>query len=692
MHLAAATGVPAGRCERRRRWAVRGVWMACGTAAVIAGQIVLTFHAAAADASPRAASTASPAGSAAIVAGAPPASAAIWTVPNASVAMPAPDPSPAPSPSSSPGPSQGPGSPPQVSPSAAPSPCVSPTAVIGPGAPMPDVQCQNGTPAPTSPYQRARDNTRPDAGCSPWDMGCVAKQAVTGWFRDLVASGMKPTLTLLGSTVLATPSLSSPSMRHVRSLWKSSLVIANTSLVLLLTVGGVVVMAGGIAAPRGYSLAEIAPRLALGFLAANCSLILLGYAIGFANALSRALLHAGGQRIRPDQAAAVLTRGVEASINTGGIFLVLLALVVVILAACVAFIYIARLAITMVLIVAAPIALIFHTLPQTEGIARLWWRATGGVLAIQVAQSLVLVTTLRLLFTRHGSRGNGAFYGIPTSKGDLLDLLLMICLLYVLVRIPTWVARTIWTGGRPGMLTQLVKTLLIYRTVGAAINAITGTRSTARRAAPATPPRPAVRSRGGPGGAPTHAAQSPAPPVTGPGRMDRDAAPRGATLRRGSDSSTALLDRPPSTPTPPLAPPALADQYGRASSSPPAQRPDRLPDRSSPDRGASAASARARRVQLPLIDIGPMPFARPGAAGQPRPAQSADPTAPLAAAPTRQPSSPPSSSRASGPAAGRPSGLVGRQLMLPQMPRRPPPPRPVIWLDPPRVPRRRQGG
>ncbi len=49
--------------------------------------------------------------------------------------------------------------------------------------------------------------------------------------------------------------------------------------------------------------------------------------------------------------------------------------------------YVVRVALTIVLIAGAPLALMFHALPQTEGIAYWWWKAFGGCLAIQVGQS-----------------------------------------------------------------------------------------------------------------------------------------------------------------------------------------------------------------------------------------------------------------------------------------------------------------
>jgi len=54
---------------------------------------------------------------------------------------------------------------------------------------------------------------------------------------------------------------------------------------------------------------------------------------------------------------------------------------------------------TVVLLAMAPLALACHGLPQTEGVARWWWRAFAGILAIQAAQALVLVAAVRVFLS-----------------------------------------------------------------------------------------------------------------------------------------------------------------------------------------------------------------------------------------------------------------------------------------------------
>ncbi|WP_396454663.1 AAA family ATPase [Actinomadura sp.] len=112
--------------------------------------------------------------------------------------------------------------------------------------------------------------------CGWVDVGCHTKEAITGWFRSLAKSALKPVLGFLASTQLATPEIGSSSMSQAEQIWATSRTIANTCFVLLVLIAGVLLMAGqtfsGVAAP-GQTIV----RLVAAFTAMNTSLILIGY-------------------------------------------------------------------------------------------------------------------------------------------------------------------------------------------------------------------------------------------------------------------------------------------------------------------------------------------------------------------------------------------------------------------------------
>ncbi len=95
--------------------------------------------------------------------------------------------------------------------------------------------------------------------------------------------------------------------------------------------------------------------------------------------------------------------------------------------------YVLRLMAVILLTAVAPLALACYALPQTAWAARWWWRAMTAVLVIPAAQALVLTAAVKVFFTT-------AWVNTSISQ-YLLHMLLTICLLYILMRIPFWIAR-----------------------------------------------------------------------------------------------------------------------------------------------------------------------------------------------------------------------------------------------------------
>lgn len=278
-------------------------------------------------------------------------------------------------------------------------------------------------------------------GCRVLDVGCQVGQTISSWFTALVNSAINPLFGLLGRTLLATPQLAG--LATVRSLWAGSLAITDTAYALVVLAGGMVVMTHQ-SLQTSYAAKQIAPRLVIGFLAANTSLLVTGKAITLADGLSAAL---AGQGLNPTAAAQMLHTLIGRVAASGGMFFILLALFAVSLVLVLAVIYVARLMLTVVLIAVAPLALACHGLPQTEGIARWWWRALAGVLAIQAAQALVLVAAMRLFFTEGWAALIAGGAGGP-GNATAFDAIQLLCLLYILARIPFWIGHRVWSGGR----------------------------------------------------------------------------------------------------------------------------------------------------------------------------------------------------------------------------------------------------
>src|SRR6266508_4157276 len=299
-----------------------------------------------------------------------------------------------------------------------------------------------------------------DRGLDPafWDIPGRIKAAIDDWFRGLVEDALTPALDLIGRTILSTPQLAG--QERVGELWLMSLGIADALLVLVLLCAGAVLMTHETLQSR-YALKDALPRIAFAAVAANASLAVSGQLIEVANALSGGFLSGG---VDPAEASLRLKQFAVAAVASGGIFLVLVGLVCAVFAVILLLLYIVRAALVVLLVCAAPLFLLAHALPQTDGLARLWWRGMAAALGVQVAQAFVLATAVRVFFSPDG-RG---VLGLGAS-GSLIDLLVVLCLLWLLVKIPFW-AKDLAFSGRQPALVQAARTYVVARAGRAALS------------------------------------------------------------------------------------------------------------------------------------------------------------------------------------------------------------------------------
>lgn len=352
-----------------------------------------------------------------------------------------------------------------------------------------------------------------------WD-GCLTN-AIAGFLAGLVASSLSPLLDLLGNTLLTTPDPGS--VPQIGVLWTNSWQLMLACYGILVLIAGIVVMAYQTLHTH-YGIKEIAPRIGAGFLAGTLSLFLATKAIQLANALAQGIL---GDGVDTATAANSLKTMLEGTQN-GGIFLVLFGIVLAGLVLALLVVYAIRLVITVMLLAVAPLALMLHALPQTEGIARWWWRAFGAVLAIQLGQSLALVTAMRVFFSPDGV----ALFGNHGSGNQLMvSMLVTAALFYLLFRIPFWLlSATKISHGR-----SLTGTLLRAYVLGRAFGLLRGRTGRGGRGRPrftgggGRGPRPGGGGSGGGGG--------PRPRPTRPSGGPTGSSPGGGTS--GSPSRTS---------------------------------------------------------------------------------------------------------------------------------------------------------
>jgi hypothetical protein len=492
-------------------------------------------------------------------------------------------------------------------------------------------------PAPTPVPAPFPDAGGAGAGCGLTDIGACFDEVITGFFRGVISDALNPLLGLLSDTLLTTPT--PDSLPAVGALWAGSWQIVLTGYGLLVLIAGILLMAHETVQSR-HSAKEIAPRLVVGFLAGAVSLLLAEKAVELANSVSAAVL---GDGLDPVTAGDTLRNLVLASLNHN-FFLIFVAVFLVGMICALLLGYVIRVMLTIILIAGAPLALMFHALPQTEGVAYWWWRAFGGCLAIQIVQSLTLITALKVFLAPSGF----TLFG-PTDNG-LVGLLVALALMWVLYRVPFWILAAVRRGGsRRSLVGSLIRSYIAYRTFGL----LTG------------------RGRGGPGGRPgagppPGGPAGPSPGGGGAGGGGRRRSPGGGGPppggRRRPGPPPGGASRPAGGPADPYARVRVtrSGQYvlplpgvRRSGARPPA------PATAAPARPAAApAAGRGRQLALPLGEDWPEQRPRAGRDGQYR--------LPIAVprVPARRAPSPPTLTPGPRPGAGgRPR--AGTQLKLP---------------------------
>ncbi|MGH3630699.1 MAG: hypothetical protein ACRDRL_25065, partial [Sciscionella sp.] len=331
------------------------------------------------------------------------------------------------------------------------------------------------------------------------DIPACVSAAIDSFLMGLVIPALTELLTLVGTTVLTTPTPGQ--LPRVGQLWESSWQTLLTMYAALILAAEIVVMAHETLQTR-TSIKEVLPRIVIGFLAGAVSLWIATQAITIANAVTRSFL-AGGI---DEAAAADLLKAVIIGSLTDSTFVIVFGLVLAGLLVAVLLTYVVRVMLTVSLVAGAPLLLMFHAIPDTEGIARWWWKAFGGCLAVQLAQSFVLETALQVFFTP------GSILRGPLRSG-VVNLLVVMALLWVLVKIPFWILSTLRVGNRRSLLGSLVRGVILAKVFGAmrALGAHTTQAGPGRRRGIPPPPLPPRPTGGGP-----HVPPPPPPPPPRP--------------------------------------------------------------------------------------------------------------------------------------------------------------------------------
>ena len=90
-----------------------------------------------------------------------------------------------------------------------------------------------------------------------------------------------------------------------------------------------------------------------------------------------------------------------------------------------------------------------------------------ALLGVQVAQALTLAATVHVFF----ASGGHSVLGVGTG-GSLIDLLLVLCLFWVLLRIPFWAKELVGSRRYASTTGRMAKTYVLYRVVRGALGGV----------------------------------------------------------------------------------------------------------------------------------------------------------------------------------------------------------------------------
>lgn len=280
-------------------------------------------------------------------------------------------------------------------------------------------------------------------------------------FADQILDCFDGLIALITNVMLVSPDVTR--LPQVQALTGRSVLIVDLVFVLFFVAAGVLTMAAGGDDRARYTAKDMVPRCIVGFIAAHFSQLWCAKMIELGNALTAALVRddlAGDGELRP-AAISGIRRNLEAAENDLNLLLfVVCAVIILILLGSTAVSMVGRFLALLVLTAAAPLALACHALPQTDPIARVWWRSYGVALAIPVGQGLTLYAGHWMLVD---SDHMLAAFGMGDA-GGAMNLFIVITMLSLTLRVPGLLRRFVSGGGqRPNAFATVVRVVVVQQ-------------------------------------------------------------------------------------------------------------------------------------------------------------------------------------------------------------------------------------
>lgn len=273
------------------------------------------------------------------------------------------------------------------------------------------------------------------------------------WIAARVVDILGGVLSYLSSGMFLSPDVTV--FPQVTAIAAKSMYVVNTCYVLAIITAGIIVMVGGTVQTR-YGLKELAPRLVVAFILSNVAVPLCSVVITTANAITTAMT---GPSAPTTQAVRAARAHVTAAVSdpVTALIAIVLGFVIVFLMFTLVLTWIGRIGILLVLAGIAPLAMGCFCLPYTEPVAHLWWRSLLGCVAVPTAQAIAFSTGVHVLLDPDANIQTRA--GLP--GGDIINLLIVLCLLWATVRIPAMMRRYVTRQGATNIGGIIARTVAI---------------------------------------------------------------------------------------------------------------------------------------------------------------------------------------------------------------------------------------
>jgi hypothetical protein len=286
-------------------------------------------------------------------------------------------------------------------------------------------------------------------------MGAWFGNQILGWLLGLVYGGVEVLWDLLSTTFLVSPDVTD--LPQVQSIMNTSLIVVDTCYGLMIITGGLTVMTNGTLQIR-YGIGELLPRLVIGFIAANFARPLCSNLIDLANALTQGLT---GDTVTNSFSYLLGVIHTARQNQIDNLLLLVVGILLEILVGMLLCTWFVRLGILIALVAIAPAGLACHGLPQTEPLAKLWWRALIGCLGTVTLQAFVLHSALTVL---SDPKANYHTLGLPADASNVAHLFIVVCLLWITIKIPSLMRRFATNGGRTHNPVGLILRMMVIQT------------------------------------------------------------------------------------------------------------------------------------------------------------------------------------------------------------------------------------